>query len=108
LFTHPLAITSAAHARFDVGPVARPAHDEQLRAEFAVDDWDASRIVSAPGQSESPGRPHYSDMAALWSAGKLAPFPFSDAAVEANTESILMLVPAARGTADARPRETRR
>ncbi len=93
LFTHPLAITAAARARFDVGPLARPDRDAQLRAEFDTREWDRSRIVNAPGESESVGRPHYADMAALWSTGGLAPFPFSDVAVEASSESVLMLVP---------------
>jgi penicillin G amidase len=98
LFAHPLAITSAARARFDVGPLARPERDQQLRAHFVARDWDRSRAVNAPGQSESPDSPHFADMAALWSAGDTAPLVFSDAAVDANTASVLTLVPRSAAT----------
>jgi penicillin G amidase len=97
MFAHPLAITATARKRFDVGPLARPARDQQFQAFFDARDWDRSRIVNAPGESESPDSPHFADMAAAWAAGELVPFVFSDSAVQANAKSVLTLVP--RGAA---------
>jgi penicillin amidase len=97
MFAHPLAITPNARDRFDVGPLPRPPHDQQFQARFVASTWDQSRVVNAPGQSESPDSPHFADMAAAWSAGDMVPFVFSDAAVQANTEAVLLLVPAKGG-----------
>ena len=52
--------------------------------------------MNAPGQSENPDSPHFSDLASVWSAGDLFPLAFSDAAVEAHAETTLTLLPAAR------------
>jgi penicillin amidase len=93
VFVHPLSITTAARARFDVGPLARPPRDQQFQALFDARDWDRSRIVNAPGESESPDSPHFADMAISWAAGELVPFVFSDSAVQANARSVLTLVP---------------
>jgi penicillin amidase len=93
-FEHPLAITSAARARFDIGPLPRPLRDQPLRAMFTPGAWDQSTVIAAPGQSESPDSSHFADMARRWSAGEMVPLPFSDAAVHASSESVLMLVPA--------------
>jgi penicillin amidase len=93
MFAHPLAITDAARARFDVGPLVRPSQDQQFRAQFTPRDWDQSTIINAPGQSESPDSAHFADLALRWSAGEMVPLVFSDAAVQANSESVLMLVP---------------
>lgn len=92
-FAHPLAITAARRQRFNIGPLSRPADDDSpLRALLDSKDWDRSRAVNAPGQSGSPASPHFSDLAKLWSSGDLVPLLFSDAAVQANTESTLTLV----------------
>jgi penicillin amidase len=93
-FAHVLAITDATRRRFNVGPLPRPPRDDQpFRAVFDPRSWDASRAINAPGQSESPDSAHFADLAVLWSAGEMAPLLFSDAAVKANAESTLMLVP---------------
>ena len=47
----------------------------------------------AGGQAGQPVSPHYSDMLRLWQHGRYAPLPFSPAAVAANTEAELNLVP---------------
>jgi acyl-homoserine lactone acylase PvdQ len=97
VFAHPLAITDAARRRFDVGPIERPENgDQPIRLELTPRSWDDSRAMNAPGQSEVPDSSHYSDLATLWSAGKLFPLMFSDLAVSANAESTLMLVPRTR------------
>jgi len=94
LFAHPLASTAARRQRFNIGPLDRPADDDSpLGAVLDVKDWDRSRTMNAPGQSESPASPHFSDLAAAWSSSTLVPLAFSDAAVQANTESTLTLVP---------------
>jgi penicillin amidase len=61
---------------------------------FTPGAWDQSTVIAAPGQSESPDSSHFADMARRWSAGEMVPLPFSDAAVHASSESVLMLVPA--------------
>jgi penicillin amidase len=96
VFAHPLAITDAAKRRLDVGPIKRPDGDQPIRLELTPRSWDDSRGMSAPGQSEAPDSRHFSDLAALWSAGELFPLVFSDPAVSANVESTLTLVPRSR------------
>jgi penicillin amidase len=92
-FAHPLAITGPARERFDVGPVTRPADAATVRARFDPRDWDRSQVVVAPGQSESPDSPHFRDLAQIWSRGELVPLAFSDAAVQAQAASTLVLAP---------------
>ena len=95
LFAHVLGITAAARRRFAIGPLPRPPRDDQpFRAQLDPRAWDASRVMSAPGQSESPDSPHYADLAATWAKGEMVPLIFSDAAIAANVESTLTLVPA--------------
>jgi penicillin amidase len=97
LFVHPLAITADRRQRFNVGPLGRPGDvDSPVRALLDPSDWDRSRAMNAPGQSESPASPHFSDLATVWSSGELVPLLFSDAAVQANTASSLTLVSARR------------
>jgi len=93
LFAHPLAITADRRQRFNIGPLSRPADDDSpVRARLDSKDWDRSRAVNAPAQSGSPASSHFSDLAKIWSSGELVPLLFSDAAVQANTESTLTLV----------------
>jgi penicillin amidase len=93
VFVHPLAITLAAGRRFNVGPLPRARDDSAVQAAFSLRNWDQSRAITAPGQSESPASPHFADLAALWSAGEMFSLVFTDAAVTANAEATLMLVP---------------
>jgi len=105
LFAHPLAVTAARRQRFNIGPLGRPADDDSpFRAVLDANDWDRSRAVNAPGQSESPASRHFSDLATAWSSSQLVPLAFSEAAVQANTESTLTLVNAAGGSTAAAPR----
>ena len=107
-FRHPLAITPAARRLFNVGPFEPGGYDGTVNAYFArsnveigasfreildVAGWDRSVATSAPGQSEWPHSPHFSDLAQLWAAGEYFPLAFSDRAVQANTESLLVLNP---------------
>ncbi len=94
VFAHVLAITDAARRRFDVGPIPAPSGDDRpVRGSFDPAAWDRSRALVAPGQSASPESPHFSDLAALWSRGQEIPLAFTDAAVAANVETTLILVP---------------
>jgi penicillin amidase len=76
-------------------PVAGP--DRSVGASFRVivdlGDWDRSVATNAPGQSGSPGSPHFRDLAPLWAAGEYIPLSFGDRAVQASAESTLTLVP---------------
>ncbi len=105
-FSHPLAISDAARARFNVGPfpMGGGPHTVQaisdrgrigpgFRAVFDVADWDRSMVINAPGQSGWPDSPHYKDLAALWAEGKTVPLAFSAAAVQAAAQSTLTLTP---------------
>jgi penicillin amidase len=94
VFPHVLGITDAARRRFAVGPVERRRGDDSaVQGSFDPRDWDRSTAINAPGQSESSSSPHARDLAELWSRGASFPLVFSDAAVAANAESTLRLVP---------------
>jgi penicillin amidase len=108
-FTHPLGITERARRRFNVGPFVVPGYAETVfstpvagpersvgpsfSAIIDLGDWDRSLVNNPPGQSGSPGSPHFSDLAPFWAAGEYIPLSFGDRAVRANAESTLMLVP---------------
>ncbi len=107
-FRHPLAITQAARHRFDVGPFMPGGYDGTVNAFFSrfnidngasfreildVADWDRSVATNAPGQSEYPRSPHFSDLAKLWASGEYFPLAFSDRAIQGNAESTLTLQP---------------
>lgn len=108
-FAHPLGISDRPARRFNVGPFAASGYSETVlsisssgsgrsigpsfRAIFDLGDWDRSLAMNAPGQSESPGSPHFGDLAAAWAAGEYFPLAFSDRAVQANAQNTLMLVP---------------
>jgi penicillin G amidase len=109
LFQHPLAITVAMRQRFDVGPWPASGYADtvlatagaELSAQIGpsfrevldVANWDHSVVTNAPGQSGSPASPHFADLAKPWASGAYFPLSFSDAAVQANAESTLTLLP---------------
>jgi penicillin amidase len=111
-FVHVLGISERTRARFNVGPfpvsgyadtvlsfatpALGPAIGPSLRAVFDAGDWDRSVVVNAPGQSEAAASPHYSDHSAPWAAHEYVPLVFSPAAVDAQTASVLSLVPAGK------------
>jgi penicillin amidase len=49
--------------------------------------------MNAPGQSGSPESLHFSDLAKLWAGGEEVTLVYSDAAIQANSESTLTLIP---------------
>lgn len=65
-----------------------------FRMVLDVGNWDASRVINAPGQSGDPLSPHYRDLAPLWAAGEYVPLSYSREAVEANASKVLELNPA--------------
>ena len=109
LFRHPLAVTSAARRRFNVGPFARAGYADTVMSTGGVDseqttgatfrvivdvgNWDRSLAMNAPGQSGAPASAHFADLANLWAAGDYFPLLFSETAVQNASESTLTLVP---------------
>ena len=107
-FRHPLALTQASRRLFNVGPFVSGGYETTVNANFTrsslnigasfrqivdLSNWDRSAASTAPGQSEWPRSPHFSDLAKLWAAGEYFPLSFSDRAVQANAESTLVLQP---------------
>ncbi|WP_219218947.1 penicillin acylase family protein [Variovorax boronicumulans] len=112
-FRHPLGsvVDAAARKKLDVGdwpmsgsaftPMAATyrASDYKLTAGASfrmvldVGNWDASRVINAPGQSGNPDSPNYRDLAPLWLEGKYVPLVYSRAAVEKETVERIQLSP---------------
>ena len=65
-----------------------------VRLVMDVGDWDQSRCLNAPGQSGDPRSPHYGDLAQRWSKGDYIPLLYSRAAVDAATQTLIVLRPA--------------
>jgi len=102
VFAHPLGITDATRQRFHIGPLEAQGDPRLFRVAFDPGDWDRSTAMNAPGQSESPSSAYFSDLAKLWANGQDVPLAFSDAAVQANAASTLMLIPAPARTVGGR------
>jgi penicillin amidase len=64
-----------------------------VRLVMDVGNWDASRFINTPGQSDDPQSPHYRDLFPLWAAGDYAPLLYSRAAVEQGAETVWKLEP---------------
>jgi penicillin amidase len=108
-FHHPLGISQRSRSRFAVGPFSVPGYEDTVlaisrgalgrtigpsfRLIADLGDWDRSVATSPPGQSGSPGSPHFDDLAGAWARGEYFPLAFSDAAVERYAESTLVLLP---------------
>jgi penicillin amidase len=93
VFAHPLGITDALRQRFHVGPLTPAGDARPFHVAFDAADWDHSSGMNAPGQSGSPASRHLSDLAQAWARGEDVTLAFSDAAVQAQAESTLTLVP---------------
>jgi len=107
-FKHPLAISPATRRLFNVGPFSIGGYagtvmavstrsnvdiGPSFRQIIDLADWDRSVATNAPGQSEWPRSPHFSDLAKLWAAGEYFPLSFSQQAIQQNTESVLIIRP---------------
>lgn len=64
-----------------------------FRMVLDVGNWDASRVINAPGQSGDPASGHYRDLAPLWATGRYVPLLFSRQAVEAAAGEAIRLTP---------------
>jgi len=109
IFSHPLAITEAVKARFNIGPFDRAGYAQTVMsmsgrrpdavvgasfsAVFDAANWDRSIAQNPPGQSELPDSPHVADLGKLWAAGEYFLLSFSEREVAANAHTTLMLVP---------------
>jgi penicillin amidase len=103
-FRHPLGVATLdlpAHSRpgdaYTVnatgGPNYSQAHGASYREVLDVSDWDRSVVTNVPGESGTPGDPHYGDLIDGWADGHYHPLPFSRKAVEAAGELRLVLMP---------------
>ncbi len=70
-------------------------HLPSMRMILDFSDFDQSRTVHTTGQSGNPSSLHYADQMSLWAVGESHPHAFSAAAVEAGTEALWTLSPAA-------------
>ena len=104
VFVHPLAVGERGRQRFNVGPFQVPGYADTvfavtpttgpaLQVIFDTGDWDRSVGINAPGQSGAAASPHYADMASQWATSGYVPLPFSDEAVKAGSEAVLVLTP---------------
>lgn len=73
----------------------RITNGASFRMVVDVGRWDASVFVNVPGQSGDPRSPHYRDLADIWTRQDYVPMPYSREAVEAATETIILLTPEA-------------
>lgn len=65
-----------------------------FRMAVDVGNWDASRVINAPGQSGDPRSTHYADLLPLWSRDEYFPMLYSREAVDAATSERVVLRPA--------------
>ncbi len=105
-FRHPIGVASLglpAHSRpgdaYTVnatgGPNYTQTHGASYREILDLSDWDRSVMTNVPGESGTPGDPHYGDLIEGWADGHYHQMPFSRKAVEAAAELKLKLIPAA-------------
>ncbi|WP_213302283.1 penicillin acylase family protein [Paraburkholderia sacchari] len=71
----------------------RQTNGPSFRVIVDVGNWDNSRAVNLPGESGDPDSPHYRDLAQMWLEGRYFPLLYTRAAVEAETERRIHLVP---------------
>ncbi|WP_165436452.1 penicillin acylase family protein [Amycolatopsis suaedae] len=109
LFWHPM---SGSEPTFNVGPFPkggswhtvdlsyyltdsyRQVGGATFRMVLDVGNWDASRVVNAPGQSGDPRSPGYRALAEKWRTGQYFPLVYSRAEVERNAAQRITLLPA--------------
>ena len=113
LFQHPLSTLENSALDFDVGPFPiggdsstlmhaapclldqRVTHGASVRLIMDIGDWDKSLCINTPGQSGDPASKFYGNLAPLWAKGFYVPLLFSKSAVEAATDMVIDLLPAA-------------
>ena len=98
-------------AQLSVGPLQTPGSSSTPRAQaykagdfsviggasvrlvMDVGAWDNSVAMNTPGQSDDPMSAHYRDLFPLWAQGSYVPLRFSRAAVDADAEDLIHLLP---------------
>ena len=110
---HPLsgAVPEKLRGAIDIGPLPKGGSSNTVNmASYRTDDfeqtlgpalrmiidvgaWDASRLVSHPGQSGDPANPHYRDHVTPWLEGTYLPMLYSRPAIESALETQMVLVP---------------
>jgi penicillin amidase len=92
----PLALSGASnvpHAATYRKSDYRLISGASFRMVLDVGNWDASRVINAPGQSGAPMSGHYRDLASLWATGGYVPLLYSRQKVEAATSELIRLKP---------------
>ncbi|WP_333829186.1 penicillin acylase family protein [Pararhodobacter sp.] len=84
-------VALAAYRPSDFAAVVGPS----VRMVIDVGAWDSSLFVNTPGQSGDPESSHYNDLQQDWLNGGYKPLSYSRAAVDAVTETLIVLEPAA-------------
>jgi len=79
----------AAYRPMDFATIAGPS----VRMVVDVGGWDNSLFVNLPGQSGDPLSGHYTDLQQDWLTGGYKPLSYSREAVDAVTETLIMLRP---------------
>ncbi|XVT56127.1 penicillin acylase family protein [Saccharomonospora azurea] len=64
-----------------------------LRILLDVGNWDASKMINAPGQSGDPDSPGYKAMVEKWGDGEYVPLLYSAAAIKRNQAEEIVLLP---------------
>ncbi len=99
LSEHPLSaiVDEATRSRLNVAHYRvidfRDTAGPSLRIVVDLGNWDNSRAVNHPGQSDDPDSPHYRDLATPWRTGQYIPLLYTRKAVELATEKRIRLVP---------------
>lgn len=81
----------AAYRPMDFATITGPS----VRMVVDVGGWDNSLFINLPGQSGDPSSSHYTDLQQGWLTGGYKPLHYSRAAVDAVTETLIVLKPAA-------------
>jgi penicillin amidase len=84
--------TSLMLAHYEAGDY-RVRVGASVRMVVDVGAWDNSVWINAPGQSGTPGDPHYDDLAQLWAKGDYVPMLYSEEAVDKATRRRVELTP---------------
>ncbi|MFQ5749482.1 MAG: penicillin acylase family protein [Planctomycetota bacterium] len=87
------ATTISAFGGSWIGGVQEVTYGPSVRFVADLGDPDRSRIVLPGGQAGQPWDPHYDDQIPLFLRGETRPMPWSEAAIEAATVSVLTLRP---------------
>lgn len=100
-FMHPLAAAPLIGGQFLVEPKGVNGSGQtpnvgpyvSMRHIASPGNWDATRLVIPLGQSGDTKSPHFRDQFEKWNSGAPAVFPFSKAAVEGASRSVLTFAP---------------